>query len=57
MPNLVPPITTIKQALEYRERILKLDKNLGNPMMTLYFNKNLNHEDLKKSKKILICME
>ena len=37
MPNLVPPITTINQALEYRERILKLDKNFGNPMMTLYF--------------------
>ena len=26
MPNLVPPVTTIKQAMEYRKRILNLDK-------------------------------
>jgi len=50
MPNLVPPITTINQAIEYRNRILKIDKNSGNPMMTLYFNKNLNYDDLKKFK-------
>ncbi len=50
MPNLVPPITTINQAMEYRNRILKIDKNSGNPMMTLYFNKNLNYDDLKKFK-------
>lgn len=50
MPNLVPPVTTIKQAMEYRERILNLDKNYGNPMMTLYFSKNLKPEDLRNFK-------
>ena len=50
MPNLVPPVTTIKQAMEYRERILNLDQNSGNPMMTLYFSKKLLQEDLRNFK-------
>ena len=37
MPNLIPPITNIKSALSYRDRILKhIDKQTdANPLMTL----------------------
>lgn len=45
MPNLKTPITTIKQALLYRQQIIDLD-NRGNPLMTLYLNKNIPKEDL-----------
>lgn len=50
MPNLVKPITTIKHALDYRNDILKLDKR-GNPLMTLYLNKNIPVNDLYNFKK------
>ena len=50
MPNLKIPITTIKQAMEYRENILKLDKR-GNPLMTLYLNKDIPLDDLYNFKK------
>ena len=49
-PNLVKPITTIKHALDYRNDILKLDKR-GNPLMTLYLNKNIPVNDLYNFKK------
>ena len=45
MPNLKTPIITIKQALEYRKKILELDKR-GNPLMTLYLHNNIPKEDL-----------
>ena len=41
MPNLMTPITSIKQALEYRKKIMDLD-NRGNPLMTLYLHININ---------------
>tara|TARA_B100001287_G_C22627752_1_gene503438 strand:- start:65 stop:1081 length:1017 start_codon:yes stop_codon:yes gene_type:complete len=50
MPNLKVPITTIKQALEYRNNILKIEPK-GNPLMTLYLNKNISILDLKDFKK------
>ena len=45
MPNLVNPIISIKQAMSYRNDILELDKR-GNPLMTLYLNKNIPLDDL-----------
>ena len=38
MPNLVPPITTAKMAMEYKNRILNAvpDHNQFDPLMTLY---------------------
>ena len=50
MPNLISPIITIKQAMEYRENILKLDKR-GNPLMTLYLNKDIPSNELYNFKK------
>jgi dihydroorotase len=46
MPNLVPPITTIEQALLYRNRIKEQDNYNGNPMMTLYLHKDIQTHDL-----------
>ena len=42
MPNLKPPVTTVQQALAYRDRILaSLPKEAGfNPLMTLYLTDN-----------------
>ena len=45
MPNLKTPIISIKHALQYRKQIMDLD-NRGNPLMTLYLNKNIPKEDL-----------
>ena len=45
MPNLIRPIITIRQALNYRKQILELD-NRGNPLMTLYLHPNIPKEDL-----------
>ena len=47
MPNLVPPITTIPMALQYRERIMKHNTYGGNPLMTLYMYNDLSLETIK----------
>jgi len=46
MPNLVPPVTTILQAINYRGRI-RYCNNKGTPLMTLYLNKNLKISELE----------
>lgn len=60
MPNLTPPITTIDQARDYKNRIIK---NIPagcdfQPLMTLYLTENLSPEiiaDAKKSNIIFAC--
>jgi len=51
MPNLSPPVTTCKSALEYRERILAaLPQDLQfKPMMTLYLTDNSTVDDIKQA--------
>lgn len=55
MPNLKPPVTTIKLALEYKERILDALKANGQdpsnfqPLMTLYLTDNTDPEEIKKA--------
>jgi len=51
MPNLVPPVTTVKQALEYRQRVLDaLDPTLSfNPLMTLYLTNNTTKLDIEEA--------
>ena len=51
MPNLVPPIITIKEALLYRKRIQKYNIYNGNPLMTLYLHKNIKETDLRQFNK------
>lgn len=45
MPNLQKPIITIKDALKYRQDILKINDQ-GCPLMTLYLHKDIPKEDL-----------
>ncbi len=48
MPNLVPPVVSVKDAVSYRERImaaLPKDANF-NPLMTLYLTENTNPADV-----------
>lgn len=49
MPNLKVPVTSIKQALDYRKEIKSYDTR-GNPMMTLYLNDKISLSDLEKFK-------
>ncbi len=60
MPNLKPPITTIDQARNYRERILQhIPKNRDfQPLMTLYLTETISPDifhEAKKSGVITAC--
>ena len=55
MPNLVPPVTTVAAALEYRERILgavppEVVKRGFEPLMTLYLTEETKPEEIDKLK-------
>ena len=49
MPNLIPPITTVTQAANYKEAIVSAlqDKNQFTPLMTLYLTENTKLADIK----------
>ena len=50
MPNLVPPVVSVKQALDYRRRILAcLPDNSGfNPLMTLYLTDHTARDEVDR---------
>ena len=50
MPNLVPPITNLIDARNYKQRIMKvLKKNFSfNPLMTLYLTEETNPREVKE---------
>lgn len=55
MPNLKPPVTTVDQALAYRERILTALKAQGSalkfePLMTLYLTDNTPPAEIDRAK-------
>ncbi|KAL8747518.1 MAG: hypothetical protein Q9190_000606 [Brigantiaea leucoxantha] len=50
MPNLIPPITTTKQALEYRNRLQALEPNV-NFLMSLYLHKSMTVETIVEAKR------
>ena len=52
MPNLVPPVTTTKLALEYKERIMKhVPKGATlNPLMTLYLTDETSAAEIEMAK-------
>ncbi len=51
MPNLVPPVTTVAQALAYGERIKNaVKKEAFTPLLTMYLTENTSVEELKKAK-------
>lgn len=51
MPNLLPPITSLEQAIAYRQRILAACMPIDNfqPLMTLYATDNMRHSELEKA--------
>ena len=50
MPNLNPPITSVKLALEYKTRILNSSKYDFSPFVSLYLTEELDKEELQKAK-------
>jgi dihydroorotase len=52
MPNLLPPVTTVKLAAEYRQRILDALPAGANfePLMTLYLTDNTSVNDVEEAK-------
>lgn len=48
MPNLKPPVTTVEQAISYRQRILSAlpAETLFNPLMVLYLTNNTTADDV-----------
>ena len=51
MPNLVPPITTQKMAINYLNRIKRHIKKDLKPLMTLYLTEKINADDMVKAYK------
>ncbi|MDA1371155.1 MAG: dihydroorotase [Proteobacteria bacterium] len=51
MPNLQPPVTTVAEALAYRERILSCvpPANKFQPLMTLYLTDTLSRDEIDKA--------
>ena len=51
MPNLRPPVTTVEQALQYRERIMAaVPADLSfNPLMTLYLTDNITADEIQRA--------
>ncbi|EXX69891.1 uncharacterized protein OCT59_005439 [Rhizophagus irregularis] len=49
MPNLKPPITSTKQALDYKDKLEKLEPNVTF-LMSLYLNSDLTPEEIRKAK-------
>ena len=52
MPNLKPPVTTVDQAVAYRDRIVSALEKIGasqsfTPLMTLYLTDNTDPEQIK----------
>lgn len=52
MPNLDPPITTVRAALSYRKRIIAAIPSNSNfqPLMTLYLTENMELEEISEIK-------
>ncbi len=50
MPNLVPPITTTKQALDYRSKLQTLEPNVDF-LISLYLNESITVETIIEAKR------
>ncbi|MEK9771043.1 MAG: dihydroorotase [Nitrosomonadales bacterium] len=52
MPNLSPPILSFKDAINYHERIVSVNKHADfYPLVTLFLNVNLTKEDVEEASK------
>ncbi|KAL5392751.1 hypothetical protein DPSP01_000451 [Paraphaeosphaeria sporulosa] len=50
MPNLVPPVTTVQQCLEYRDRLRAIEPNVDY-LMSLYLHESVTPEVIREAKK------
>ena len=50
MPNLVPPITTVKHALSHRAKLQKIEPNVTF-LMSLYLHPSITPETIREAKK------
>lgn len=52
MPNLVPPVTSVDQARDYRDRIVSLvqDGSRFTPLMTLYLTDETNEDTVREAR-------
>ncbi|RYO16607.1 putative dihydroorotase [Alternaria arborescens] len=50
MPNLVPPITSVQQCLEYRDRLQAIEPNVDY-LMSLYLHEDITPEVIREAKK------
>ncbi len=58
MPNLVPPVTTIKALQEYKQRIIRSTcRDNFTPLMTLFFKSDYSYEFLKEAKKYIAALK
>lgn len=48
MPNLVPPVTTVEGAREYRKRILQVTPPAFTPLMTCYLTDESNPDEIAR---------
>jgi dihydroorotase len=50
MPNLVPPVTSVQAALEYRDRLRAIEPNVDY-LMSLYLHEDITPEVIREAKK------
>lgn len=48
MPNLVPPVTSVAQALEYKAQLQAIEPNV-NYLMSLYLNQSVTPETIREA--------
>jgi dihydroorotase len=48
MPNLVPPVTSVEEAIEYRDRIRAAAVADFTPLMTCYLTDDVDHDELAR---------
>lgn len=48
MPNLIPPITTTEQAMEYYQKVMSSTEQNFTPLMTLYLTDNMQVSEIEK---------
>ena len=58
MPNLVPPVTSIKKLKNYKNRIKDaIGDDTFKPYMTLFFKDSYDYKFLKKAKKYITAIK
>lgn len=57
MPNLKPPVRTVREAEAYRQRILDVSKGLNEsfqPLMTMYLTDNTTSDEIRTGEYLIV---